>query len=201
MKKPYFEPVKDNEEKRKTYSEVKIQLKKALSAGFYGEAIMIDYAMMEDRLKSFLYHIGALKTKDSFEIDNYAFIEKFNLSYKENKDGSKYVPIKDISKKIKIVRKVLKTIQNYSEKDQYLFLLFQTLGEESIKRFLDNLKKIEKWKDPRNEIVHALFNKNIEAVKEEYEKLCENGLGYAESINTQVKKVKRTNSIRKAIGL
>lgn len=40
------------------YKEQKIRLKKALNGGFYVEAIVIEYAMIEDRIKSILSSAG-----------------------------------------------------------------------------------------------------------------------------------------------
>ena len=48
--------VKDNIQKYNNYKEQMIRLKKALSNGFYLEAIFIEYAIMEDRLESALRH-------------------------------------------------------------------------------------------------------------------------------------------------
>lgn len=47
-----------NKEKRETYIELKTRLKKALSSGFWLEACMIEYAIIEDRTASILMHGG-----------------------------------------------------------------------------------------------------------------------------------------------
>ena len=47
-----------SEEKRKVYVELKTRLKKALSSGFWLEACMIEYAIIEDRTASILFHAG-----------------------------------------------------------------------------------------------------------------------------------------------
>lgn len=47
-----------NEQKRDNYSILKTKLKKALAAGFYFEACMIEYALIEDRTSSILSHAG-----------------------------------------------------------------------------------------------------------------------------------------------
>ena len=48
--------VTDNIQKYNNYKEQMTRLKKALSNGFYLEAIFIEYAIMEDRLESALRH-------------------------------------------------------------------------------------------------------------------------------------------------
>lgn len=47
-----------NEEKRKVYSVLKTKLKIALQQEFYLEALLLEYAIMEDRLTSILRHSG-----------------------------------------------------------------------------------------------------------------------------------------------
>lgn len=47
-----------NEEKHKSYIQLKTRLKKALSSGFWLEACMIEYAIIEDRTASILFHAG-----------------------------------------------------------------------------------------------------------------------------------------------
>ena len=48
----------NNEEKREVYLHLKVRLKKALSSGFWLEACMIEYAIIEDRTASILLHAG-----------------------------------------------------------------------------------------------------------------------------------------------
>ena len=47
-----------NDEKHDIYVRLKVKLKKALSSGFWLEACMIEYAIIEDRTASILYHAG-----------------------------------------------------------------------------------------------------------------------------------------------
>ena len=49
-----IKPVTDNRDKQQTDIEQNEQLNKALENRFYFEAIMIEYAMLEDRMKSFI---------------------------------------------------------------------------------------------------------------------------------------------------
>ena len=46
------------EEKQKVYAGLKTRLKKALAGGFWLEACMIEYAIIEDRTASILFHAG-----------------------------------------------------------------------------------------------------------------------------------------------
>lgn len=56
-----IEIVKDNKDKQLTYQKQMGRYKKALDNKFYFEAMLIVYAMLEDRLHSFLYYIGAFR--------------------------------------------------------------------------------------------------------------------------------------------
>lgn len=56
-------PVKDNLDKQRTYAKQKGRYKSAMSNEFYLEAIMIDYALLEDRFRSMLYHMGFLSNR------------------------------------------------------------------------------------------------------------------------------------------
>ena len=47
-----------NEEKHDVYVKLKTRLKKALASGFWLEACMIEYAIIEDRTASILFHAG-----------------------------------------------------------------------------------------------------------------------------------------------
>lgn len=44
--------------KQKTYADRKVRLKRALSGGFYLEAVLIEYAIFEDRSTSLLKHFN-----------------------------------------------------------------------------------------------------------------------------------------------
>lgn len=200
MSERQFSSVKDNKEKQKTYTEVMTQYKRAVEGGFFGEAMMIDYAVMEDRLRSLLFHIGALKSRESFRVDNAYFIEQFTLNAKTDKNGSIYSEMSSISQKLNIMKKVVKYTIEHLE-NRYCLELWDTLGGEiEILWMQDELKIIENWKDPRNEIVHALLNKNTDEVNARYETICKEGKKLGEYLNTQVKKAKKNPKLRELMG-
>ena len=61
-------PVKDNKDKQRTYAREKARYCSAMKYGFYLEAMLIDYALLEDRLRSVLYHIGFLPNRRSTSV-------------------------------------------------------------------------------------------------------------------------------------
>lgn len=195
-----FSPVKDNKEKQKTYAEVMAQYKRAVAGGFFGEAMMIDYAVMEDRLRSLLFHMGALISRDSFRVDNIQFIEQFDLNTKTGKNGAVYSEMNSMSQKLNIIKRVVQYTYDHLD-DRYCLELWDTIGGEmEILRMKDELKSIENWKDPRNEIVHALLNKNTDEVNARYEMICREGKKLGECLNSQVKKVKKNPKLRALMG-
>ena len=67
--------------------------------------------------------------------------------------------------------------------------------------FLDLLKRVDTWRDYRNEIMHALMNKNLVAIDEHLAEKCEEGMALARELQAQVKRVKYGNRIRRSIKL
>ena len=63
-------PVSNNKDKFLTYTELTRKYNIAMENDFYFEAMFIVYAMMEDRLRSYLYYLGCLRSKESYKFDN-----------------------------------------------------------------------------------------------------------------------------------
>ena len=55
----------------------KIVYNDAMNNGFYGEAELIVYAFLEDRLRAFLYYCDTINTKNSNNINEIA--ERMNI--------------------------------------------------------------------------------------------------------------------------
>ena len=70
-----------------------------------------------------------------------------------------------------------------------------------IYRFLEILDDIDKWRDVRNEIVHAMFNKNILQLEESVRNVAEEGRRLAYAINEMEKGIKAGNKIRRKANL
>ena len=67
--------------------------------------------------------------------------------------------------------------------------------------FLCTIKEIEEWCSYRNEIVHALMNKNLESMESELKEKAEAGMRLASRIDLQERMIKKGNKIRKGINL
>ena len=206
MGKRLIQPVSDNRDKQKTYAENMAKHKKAMAGEFFFEAILIDYAMLEDRLRSFLYYIALLKSRDSHKVDNTAVIPKIKAIIAEykGKDESNSIAITNISGKMKIVRCTLLWAANTSEAtdDPYLTALKkQYEGNIDIETVLKKLDDIANWCAYRNEVIHALLNKNIRSLMQELPQQAKLGMDLARFMDDQVKKLKKGNVIRRRLKL
>lgn len=197
-------PVANNQDKYLTYRQWCGRHAKAMREGFYFEALLIDYALMEDALRSYLYHIGVIAERDSKRackkanplrglIETYLPKEKTGLG------------IGTISGKMKIVRATLLWHLDDTKAlpdDLYLKALKAQYSERvDATEFLDLLKRVDTWRDYRNEIMHALMNKNLVAIDEHLAEKCEEGMALARELQAQVKRVKYGNRIRRSVKL
>lgn len=206
MGKRLIQPVSDNKDKQKTYAENMAKYKKAMAGEFYFEAMLIDYAMLEDRLRSFLYHIALLKGRESYKADNTPVKDKIKAIVAEYKDKDKNdsLTISSISGKIRIVKSTLRWAVNTcgTDNDQYLTILKkQYEATLDIGDVLDRLSDISNWCAYRNEVIHALLNKNTGSLMKELPLQAERGMELARFMDDQVKKLKKGNVIRRKLKL
>ena len=205
MSKRNIAPVKDNLDKQRTYAQEKGRYKSAMKYGFYLEAMMIDYALLEDRLRSILYHIGFLPNRKSMSVWKKArpYFEEIVSSYKGDKENNS-LGITNISGKAKIVRTILLWVSNTSggyQDHKHLSLVKAQCEGLDIDAFLSALDDIKNWCDYRNEIVHALMNKNLESIEGELASKAEEGMRLANFLDAQVRIIKQGNRIRRGVNL
>ena len=206
MAKRYIQPVVDNYDKQNTYREWIGKYNKAIQYGFYYEALLIDYAMMEDRLRSFLYYMGALYDRQSFKANKgkaIPFLKTIVAEYKK-KDESNGLAISSISGKRKIMRSVLfwaAEVEGVDKEQQYLWALKNQCESLDTAELLNQLSKMEAWCDYRNEIIHALMNKNVMSVNEELKERAVEGMEIARYFDAQLRIFKKGNKIRKSVQL
>ena len=196
-------PVADNTDKQATYQELMRRYKKAMKDGFYFEAMLIDYAMLEDRLRSMLYHAAFFANRDAKGCwkKTKPYFTRFVQQYKRDSEKDT-LGITNISEKIKIVRSMLRWVVEgdaVNQSDRYLKKLNYQCESLDIGALFETLDDIQDWCDYRNEIVHALLNKNITGVYAELEAQAENGMKYARVIDSQVRILKKGNIVRKSV--
>ena len=190
-----IKPVTDNMDKQRTYREHKGRYKRAMENEFFFEALLIDYALLEDRLRSMLYHMGFLKDRAAFKIwkKRVPCLQKIVFAYKD-KDETSQLGITNISGKAKIVRCVLKwaayTEGGYQQ-DKYLSALKSQCEGLDIEGLLSALDELKDWCAYRNEVIHGLMNKNLESLSDELKVRAKNGMQLAAFLDNQEKLLKK----------
>ena len=167
-----MENVKNNKEKYYSYKTQIEKYNRAVEEGFYYEAMLISYAIMEDRLLTFLDIIGFVRIPKTSD-------EKLSVSeelkpYLRSLVGEKNIDIKNISAKRRLIESIVK--MSYEEAEQYekayaekqktekmngyLQDLYMDIDESGIdrKEALEMLDKLSKWCDHRNDIIHGLLD-------------------------------------------
>lgn len=206
MEERKITPIANNMEKWDTYRKILARYKLAVNQHFYFEAVMISYAMLEDRLIAFLYHSGAIANRDvkpqvgSGTTKGYI---KEMVEAQSCKSKKVSLGITNISGKIKVTKAML----SYAEKgvkanNRYCDTLLSVYSEKiNIAEFKEKLSEIIEWCKYRNELVHAMLNKNVLSMDEELSCHAQKGLEYARYIDACVDSIKYGNKIRKAANL
>lgn len=200
-----IKPVTDNSDKQRTYREHKGRYKRAMENEFFFEALLIDYALLEDRLRSMIYHMGFLKDRTAHRIwkKKAPCLQEIVSAYKDKGETSQ-LGITSISGKAKIVRCVLKWAA-YTEggyqKDRHLSALKSQCEGLDIGGLLSALGELQDWCAYRNEVIHGLMNKNLESLSDQLKAHAESGMQLASFFDNQEKLLKKGNKIRKSANL
>ena len=199
--------VADNDEKRHTYAVLLDRYNKALKYEYYFEALLIDYALMEDRLRSFLYHIGALANRQSYKVGPRSTKPHLqNMVRAADTTGKCNMGITSISGKMALVKATIKWAESTSidevKENRYLAALktqydsMPNLGD--LDPLLDTLQD---WCKYRNEVIHALMNKNLESLNSQLAVRVDEGMQIARRLDAYVRSVKKYNRIRRSVNL
>ena len=95
----------------------------------------------------------------------------------------------------------MENVDGEYETDRFALVLKNQIEGTDIDEVLSVLEEIDKWRSCRNEIVHAMMNKNIESLEETIEPQALAGMAMARSLDAQEKKLKIGNKIRKTLNL
>lgn len=206
MSKPRkIKPVTDNMDKQRTYREHKGRYKRAMENGFYFEALLIDYALLEDRLRAMLYHMVFLTDRTTLKIwkKKSDGLREIVSSYKNHNEDDR-LGITNISGKAKIIRCVLKWTaytENGYRQDRHLSALKSQCEMLDVGGILSALEDLSEWCDYRNEVIHGLMNKNMDSLSNELVFRVEEGMKLAEYFDSQEKLLKKGNRIRRSANL
>lgn len=191
-------PVNDNEEKARTYRELMTRFNKAVKEEFYFEALLIDYAMMEDRTLSFLYHCGIQNSRSKQKIS-----KKGRDFLREILPGKNQYSIMNLGNKLEIISAIMtwECELEYTPVDRYRKALKYQCESLDIQLLQKTISQIENWKEYRNEVIHAALNKNLECMWKNMAERVDEGMRLARCIDSQVKIIKKGNHVRKAANL
>ena len=116
----------------------------------------------------------------------------------------KKINLNQISEKLKLLEIViLFACENEGEpEDLYLAVLKrECIGCLDLDYILTTISQIREWLVYRNEIIHGLLNKNHHAVDAEIESVAKDGMVYVRALDSQIKLLKKKNTIRKMMHL
>lgn len=184
MSNARIKPVTSNKNKRRTYALIMEKYKNAMENGYYGEAELIVYAYLEDRLRSFIYYSDGLDHWNS---------RKINENMISIYGNDKYV--EDISAKLDVINKVIdlnKLKKKYSGNDyaDYLIKIYSVAFDSGkVKKLIG---KINNWRKYRNEVVHALLNKDLDDMHCTFKNHVEEGYLLARELDNYVGMLKRS---------
>lgn len=205
MRKREISPVKDNYEKQLTYSKLLTRYNTAMKYQFYFEAMVIDYAMLEDRLLSFLYHAGVIEARSSDQVTDSTDVRPYLIYlnkrfYKETKK----LTISKIGGKLDLIEAILDWVINevgIIEDSIYLKTLKTQCESLDLGLLKECVTEIKAWTNYRNEVVHAALNKNIDNLYAKLEQAAYKGMSLARTVDSQVKLLKKGNRIRRKLNL
>lgn len=218
-KQRVISPVETMQEKYETYRAEMARLKVALQQGFYFEAMLIEYALLEDRLRSFVYHAGLLQNRKASHLlpGKNAVRKDFNRiaqrvkTWKledgketENTSNFERLSVNKISDKIYIVRTIVlwsSELESLPDESRYLQALRGQCESLDAAALLETLDAIDTWRMYRNEVIHSLMNKRMESVQQKLSEQVEQGVQLARQLDAQVTILKKNNRIRKAARL
>ena len=197
-----IKPVSTLADKHLTYTALCGNRTRAVKYGFYIESMHISYAILEDRTRSFFYHLGYLQSREEFckcsRKTNDFFTEVFQSYVKSHNLEKKNKTINGFSNKLLLIRAVWEFTNNNdtctSISTQYFSLLKQRL--EKIEDIYILLDKIDEWRECRNEVTHALANKTLLDLQEKLEEISNQGITLSKAFDNIVKIIKKDKKLR-----
>lgn len=192
--------VADNQDKYQTYRTQLGRYQKAMKYGFHLEAIWILYAMAEDRTSAFLYCIGLVSEDDRSKKTPSQTIRKDwkNIQETVGRKGG----FNTFAFKLEAIRLLLDWSAHVQPDSSFQKDIRGKLRKiKNQDRLVSSLEYLGLWKDKRNQLVHALFSKNKEAVEEELTLLAEEGYRAIRVLDEAVRQLKRSVDVRAKYGI
>ncbi len=197
MSNTHIEMVESGFEKADNYRYQMGRYNLAIQHEFYFEAIVITYAMIEDRLLAFLHYAGVIDRRLQINQTEHGIYvsaqcqKQINLLLKRN--NNQKIKLNTINIKIEIIKNLMKLPE--SNNDQYLDLVRAQI-DRTINRneFNALIQKLNTWLPLRNQIIHALMGKRTNEVMARQACIADEGLTIGRAIDGFVSKLKNGNS-------
>ena len=200
MNEKLIKAVTNNVSKQFTYKKLLGRYKLAIKSEFYFEAMIIVYAMLEDRLRSMLYYTGVLANREKLSLHKKTKIQVRDIVAIYQKDSK--IRLKNITGKIHVIKALLTwSIECENVEDKYLLLLKSTLESIDVGAILETLDLLGCWLKYRNEVIHASMNKDIESLFSDLHEKVEEGMRYARIIDSQATILRKKSLIRKKMNM
>ena len=203
MKAGQFNRVANNIEKGQAYQQQIERLNLARAQGFYFECIFILYALMEDRLSSFLFHAG-VTNKTRLKITTNLQVRP-GLARIIQLDEVEMPQLTFINSKIKLVRQILAWSRTYtveSAREIYPDVLCGQIAKtQLVEETIDLLVAIDTWRDARNELVHALLNRSPADMDAQLQALTDEGYRCWRGLNRFMNAFNDNNNIRRKFNI
>lgn len=189
--------INNNMDKYNAYKELMERYKKAYLEEFYFEAMFILYAVMEDRLRSILYHSGVIKERESKNID-YSSDGKYlnEMFYKYNGNITRQNHTIDFNKifnKISMIRAIIRWERQNTDyiSSEYLKKLKIQYKDINKEQYLTLLKELEQWKNYRNILIHSVLENNIDSVNQTLKNEVEKGYEIVKGLTELTRQLKK----------
>ena len=189
-----------NTTKYETYKTMMSKHKAAMKNGFYFEALLIDYAMLEDRLDAFLWAAGVMNEMNVYSFGNKRNKNLLNDIYKDYSGKDFKSSLRNISAKIDVIMSMINFgKKEYSDDNKFLIELHNGLQSLDLDKLEETLSALNDWREFRNGIIHRAMKKSIFDLYDNLEENASLGLAYARTIDNESRKLKRHTNIRKSV--
>ena len=193
---------KDGKEKYATYSSMLTRYRTAMNNGFFFEALLIDYAVLEDRLESFLWAAAVINDMGVYKFGNKRNKTQLKEIYIAYCGVDKLPRLRNISGKIEMARAIVAFGKSsYDGTDVYMQSLHKALQTISLDKLDGALSSLDAWRNYRNEVIHDAMNKNIFSLYASIEEKAVAGLEYARIIDNEAKKLGRRQYLRRSANM
>ena len=196
-------PVDNRTDKYTTYKVQMSRYQRAMRSECYLEALMIDYACFEDRLRYMMYYLGILRTENQLKFGRSDTDDAFKTIIDTWLKADEDRVISHIAGKRNIIKAVMLMInRNLPDSKSHVQIVLCKLlaGDNHIQEILNLFDDIEDWCAYRNEVVHSLLNKKVNNLDDHLAKKAEWGFLLFRRLDNLVRWVQR-KKIRKQLGL